>query len=136
VADADEAIRFYTEILGFEQRGDVMRSPDGRIGHAELELDGCVLMLASEWPEGGMVAPTTVGGTAVSLHLYLDDVDTIYDIALANGSTGLRPPEDQFYGDRMAVFLDPWGHRWNLAAHIEDVEPEEMVRRATAAMGG
>jgi PhnB protein len=136
VADADEAIRFYTDILGFTQRGDVMRSPDGRVGHAELELDGSVLMLASEWPEGGIVAPTTVGGTAVTLQLYVDDVDTIYDIAIANGSTSLREPADQFYGDRVAMFLDPWGHRWSVSSHIEDVEPEEMVRRATAAMGG
>jgi PhnB protein len=136
VSGADDAIAYYTDVFGFEQRGDVMRSPDGRIGHAELLLGDSVLMIADEWPEAGNQSPVTVGGSPVQLSIYVADVDAVYDKAIAAGATSVRVPEDQFYGDRMAGIVDPWGHRWSLGSHIEDVEDDEMARRATEVMGG
>ena len=136
VAGATDAIAFYVEVFGFEQRGDVMTAPDGRIGHAELVLDGSVLMVADDWPEVEAVGPTTIGGSPVQLHLYVEDVDAVYAAAVARGAASQRAPEDQFYGDRTAAVLDPWGHRWSIASHIEDVDDEEMARRAAEALGG
>ncbi|HRW38267.1 MAG: VOC family protein [Acidimicrobiales bacterium] len=136
VDGADDAIAFYCDVLGFERRGDVMRSPDGRIGHAEIVLGDSVVMLADEWPEAGNVGPATIGGTPVMLHIYVEDVDAVHAAAVAAGAETVREPEDQFYGDRLAVFLDPWGHKWSVATHLEDVPPEEMGRRAAEAMGG
>ncbi len=133
---ADDAMAFYCDVLGFERRGDVMRSPDGRIGHAELVLGDSVVMVADEWPEAGNLGPEAIGGTPVMLHLYVPDVDAVHAAAVAAGAETVRSPEDQFYGDRLAVFLDPWGHKWSVATHIEDVAPEEMGRRAAEAMGG
>jgi PhnB protein len=136
VDGAAAAMDFYCEVLGFTRRGDVMTAPDGRIGHAELALGNSLLMLADEWPEAGSLAPGTVGGTPVMLSIYVPDVDAVSAAALAAGATGVREPEDQFYGDRMSSIVDPWGHRWSIASHIEDVDAEEMARRATAALGG
>ena len=136
VAGADDAMTFYCDVLGFERRGDVMRSPDGRVGHAELVLGDSVLMIADEWPEAGNIGPLAVGGSPVLLHIYVPDVDGVHAAAVAKGATVVREPTDEFYGDRLAVFTDPWGHRWSVATHIEDVSPEEMGRRAAEAMGG
>lgn len=136
VDGAAAAMDFYCDVLGFSRRGDVMTAPDGRIGHAELELDGAVLMLADEWPESDSLGPLTIGGSPVMLSIYVDDVDAVFAAAVAAGATALRKPEDQFYGDRMSVVVDPWGHRWSIATHVEDVDAEEMARRAAAAMGG
>jgi PhnB protein len=133
---ASDAIAYYCDVFGFTQRGDAMRSPDGKVGHAELELDGALLMLADEFPSEGAVGPKTVGGSPVTLHLYVKDVDAVHAKALKAGATALREPEDQFYGDRLSVIDDPWGHRWSIATHIEDVDPEEMGRRAAEAMSG
>ena len=135
VDGADDAIRFYCDVLGFTPRGEVMRSPDGRVGHAELELHGSLVMLADEWPEVGNLGPLTIGGSPVMLSVYVEDVDSTFERAVEAGATPLREPEDQFYGDRMSAIVDPWGHRWSIATHVEDVEPDEMARRAAAAMG-
>lgn len=136
VAGATDAIAFYCDVFGFARRGDVMTAPDGRVGHAELELGGSLLMLADEWPEAGNMGPVSVGGSPVMLSIYVDDVDAVHAKAVAAGATSVREPEDEFYGDRMAAVVDPWGHRWSIATHIEDVDAEEMGRRAAAAMGG
>ena len=136
VKGADDAIAFYCDVLGFNRRGDVMRSPDGRVGHAELELGNALLMLADEWPEVGNLSPTSIGGSPVMLSIYVPDVDATYAKAMAAGAVSLREPDDQFYGDRTAGITDPWGHRWSIATHIEDVPDDEMARRATEAMGG
>ncbi|MCZ7630791.1 MAG: VOC family protein [Microthrixaceae bacterium] len=135
VKGAAEAIEFYCDVLGFTRQGDVMVAPDGRIGHAELQLGESLLMLSDEWPEADSLSPDTIGGSPVLMNLYVSDVDATYQQALEAGATSLAEPEDQFYGDRSARFVDPWGHRWNIASHVEDVDPEEMERRATAAMG-
>ncbi|MDH6142657.1 PhnB protein [Kitasatospora sp. GP30] len=136
VRGAAEAIEFYTSVLGFEQRGDRLTGPDGRIGHAELAIGDSVLMIADEHPEVGARSPQTVGGSPVLLNLYVADVDAVWPAALAAGALELRPLKAQFYGDRSGTFEDPWGHRWTVASHVEDVSPQQMAARAKAAMGG
>jgi PhnB protein len=132
---ASDAITFYEKVLGATTRMR-MDGPDGRVGHAELQIGNSVLMLADEFPEMGYLGPEKVGGTPVTLAVYVDDVDKTFASALEAGATELRAVEDQFYGDRSGQFQDPWGHRWSVATHVEDVPPEEMERRAAEAMGG
>jgi PhnB protein len=133
VDGAARAIDFYTSVLGATEKMR-MDGPDGKIGHAELALGDSVLMLADEYPDMGFLSPARIGGTAVTLHTYVEDVDAVFEKALAAGAKSLRPVENQFYGDRSGQFEDPFGHRWNVASHVEDVDPEEMARRAEAAM--
>ena len=135
VDGADAAIKFYSAVFDARERMR-MGAPDGKVGHAELQLGDSVLMLSDEFPEMGARSPKTIGGTPVTLSLYVEDVDTTFAKALAAGATELRPVEDQFYGDRSGQFEDPWGHRWSVATHIEDVSEEEMGRRAAQAMSG
>ena len=136
VDGAAEAIDFYCKVLGATQRGDVMQAPDGKVGHAELELGGSLIMLADEYPDVGAVGPKTVGGSPVTIHVYVEDVDATHQAALDAGATETRPLRDEFYGDRISQFEDPFGHRWSIATHVEDVSPEEMGRRAAEAMAG
>jgi len=135
VDGASDAIAFYKDVFGAAERFR-LDGPDGRVGHAELEIGNSVLMLSDEWPEGGIRAPGAYGGTPVMLSLYVDDVDATVQRAVDRGATVLRPVEDQFYGDRSGQLTDPWGHRWSVATHVEDVPPDEMARRAAAVMGG
>jgi PhnB protein len=134
VDDGAAAVDFYTSILGATERMR-MAGPDGKIGHTELELGDSLIMLADEHPEVGALSPRSVGGTPVSLHVYVDDADDVFKRAIGAGATSQRPVEDQFYGDRLGVFEDPFGHKWNVATHVEDVSPEEMERRAAEAAG-
>jgi PhnB protein len=129
VDGAQKAIEFYTTVLGFAERMR-MPGPDGRIGHAELQLDDSVVMLADEFPEVGAKSPSAYGGSPVSLSVYVEDVDATFERATESGATVVRPLENQFYGDRSATFDDPFGHRWTIHTHVEDVSPEEMARRA------
>lgn len=135
VADAKAAIAFYTDVLGGTER---MRfeAPDGKIGHAEIQFGDSVLMLADEYPDMGFVSPRRLGGTAVNISLFVEDADAVFSAALAAGATEVRPVEDQFYGDRSGMFEDPFGHRWGVATHIEDMSEEEMMRRGREEMGG
>lgn len=133
---AADAIAFYEDILGAKMRGPAMEAPDGKIGHAELELGDSLIMLSDESPDFGALAPGTVGGTPVTIHAYVEDVDSVFSKALEKGAKERSPLEDQFYGDRSGSFEDPWGHVWNVASHVEDVPPEEMAKRAEEAMGG
>ena len=133
VDGASDAMAFYTEVFGFTERMR-MPGPDGVIGHAELELAGSVLMLADSAAAEDFPTPKKLGNTPVNLTLYTEDVDATHKAALAKGATELRAPEDQFYGDRSATIEDPWGHRWSVMTHVEDVSPEEMEKRM-AAMG-
>ena len=132
---AARAIEFYVDVLGATERMR-MDGPDGRIGHAELQLGNSLIMLADEYPDMGFLSPTRIGGTAVTLHAYVEDVDAVFEKALAAGAKALRPVENQFYGDRTGQFEDPFGHRWSVASHVEDVSPEEMAKRAAEVMGG
>jgi len=133
VAGAAEAIAFYTKILGATERMR-MAAPNGKIGHAELQIGDSVVMLSDEYPDMDVVSPKTVGGTPVTIHLYVDAVDQVFDRAVRAGAKPIRPVEDQFYGDRSGQFEDPFGHRWNVATHVEDVAPDEMARRAAKVM--
>jgi PhnB protein len=112
-----------------------MDGPDGKIGHAELNLGDAVIMLADESPTVDARGPRTIGGTPGFLHVYVDDVDGVYERAVEAGAKGLRPVEDKFYGDRGGEIEDPFGHRWSLATHVEDVSEDEMARRAKEMMG-
>ena len=135
VDGAGAAIEFYATVFGASERVR-MPGPDGRITHAELQLGDSLLMLADEFPEIGVRGPKTVGGTPVTISVYVEDVDGVFERALRAGATALQPVQDQFYGDRAGQFEDPFGHRWSVATHVEDVPAEEMAKRAAAAMGG
>jgi PhnB protein len=134
VDGANAAIEFYNDVFGTTERGR-LPGPDGRIGHAELELGSSLIMLADEMPQMGILGPRSVGGSPVTISVYVEDVDTVYERAVKAGAKALRPVENQFYGDRSGQFEDPFGHRWSVSTHIEDVPPDEMSRRA-AEMGG
>jgi PhnB protein len=131
VKDTAAAIAFY--VRAFEAREKFRLSePSGKIGHAELDVGGALIMLADEYPDFGALSPPTVGGTPVSLHLYVEDVDAVVARAEAAGATVLRPLTNEFFGDRVAMLLDPFGHKWHVATHLEDVSPAEMQRRMDA----
>jgi PhnB protein len=129
VDGAADAIAFYQQVFGAIERMR-MPGPDGTIGHCELELGDSLIMLADEYPDVGHHGPRHYGGTPVAISVYVEDVDDVFARALAAGASALREPEDQFYGDRSGSFEDPFGHRWHVATHVEDVSPEEMVARA------
>ena len=135
VSGAAEAIEFYCNVLGATERGR-MPGPDGTIGHAELELGDSMIMLSDEVPAFGNRSPKTIGGSPVLMHVYVENVDDVMAMAEKAGATITQPATDQFYGDRSGQFEDPFGHRWNIAAHVEDVPPDEMAKRAAATMGG
>lgn len=134
VDGASEAIEFYKGVFGASERIR-LGGPDGRVGHAELQIGEAVIMLADENPEMNIQGPRSVGGTPVTIHVYIEDADAAFGRAVQAGAKGLREVEDQFYGDRSGQFEDPYGHRWNVATHVEDISEEEMARRA-AEMGG
>jgi PhnB protein len=136
VDGAAEAIKFYEKVFGAKQRGDAMEMPGGKIGHAEFEIGDSLIMIADEAPDFGALSPKSVGGTPVMLTVYVEDVDAVFQAAVDAGAKSLRDPETQFYGDRMGQLEDPFGHRWSIGTHVEDVSPEEMQERAAAAMGG
>ncbi|OWJ68772.1 VOC family protein [Inquilinus limosus] len=135
VRGAAAAIDFYRTAFGAVERLR-MDAPGGAVGHAELLIGDGLVMLADEMPEMGWSSPAAMGGTPVSLHLYVEDVDAVVERALAAGATLSRPVADQFYGDRLGTVVDPFGHVWSVSTHIEDVTPEEMRRRAEALFGG
>jgi PhnB protein len=135
VVGGADAIDFYTSIFGASERMR-MAAPDGSVVHAEIQIGDSVLMIGEEMPGGVDPSPKTLGGSPVALFVYLEDVDDVFRRAVEAGATAVSEPEDQFYGDRVGMFDDPFGHRWNVATHIEDVPPAEMERRAAEAMAG
>ena len=134
VDGASKAIEFYKTVFGATER---MRfeSPDGQIGHAELQIGDSLLMVADEYPDMDFIGPLKVGGTSVNLSVYVEDVDVTFKAAIDAGATEVRAVEDQFYGDRTGVFEDPFGHRWSVATYIEDLSPDEIRQRGADAMG-
>jgi PhnB protein len=135
VDGAAAAIDFYTKVLGAAEKVR-MAAPGGKIGHAELALGDSIVMLADEHPDVGFLGPKSVGGTPVTISVYVENVDEVFERAVAEGASAERPIEDQFYGDRTGQFQDPFGHRWHVATHVEDVPAAEMEKRAAAAMAG
>ena len=133
VDDAAAAIDFYVKVFGATEAVR-MTSPDGKVGHAELRIGESMIMLADLNPDMGGQTPTTLGGTPVTVMVYVEAVDAVCAKAVQAGAKLERPVEDQFYGDRAGQFVDPFGHKWFVATHVEDVEPEEMERRAAVAM--
>jgi PhnB protein len=134
VSGANAAIEFYKKAFGAKE---AMRlaGPDGKVGHAEIRIGDSVVMLADEHPEMGAKSPQTIGGSPVSILLYVEDVDAIVRQAVAAGAKIQRPIEDKFYGDRMGTLDDPFGHIWHVATHTEDVTQEEMKKRSAALFG-
>ena len=131
---AAQAIDFYTQVLGATERMRIP-GPEGKIGHAELQFGDSLVMLADEYPDMGVLGPKAIGGTPVMICIYVEDVDKVFASALAAGARSLREVEDKFYGDRAGEIEDPFGHRWTITSHIEDVPPDEMERRAAEMMG-
>jgi len=132
---AAAAIDFYTAVLDAKERMR-MPGPDGRVGHAELEVGDSIIMLADESPDFGNKSPKTIGGSPVSIMVYVEDVDATFAKALQAGAIEVQPLEDKFYGDRSGSFEDPFGHQWHVASHVEDVSPEEMDKRMAELTGG
>jgi PhnB protein len=133
VDDAAEAIEYYTKAFGAKERVR-METPDGKIGHAELEIGDSLVMLADPFPQTSTMPPKELGGTSVSVFLYVEDVDAFVKQAVDAGATVTMEVADQFWGDRFGSVTDPFGHLWSIATHVEDVPPEEMAERAKAAM--
>jgi PhnB protein len=133
VADGVGAIAFYQRAFGASVLLRLER-PDGKIGHAELAIGDSMIMLADEYPPHEARSPAAYGGSPVGLHLYVEDADAVAARAVAAGAKLVHPVEDKFYGDRLGTIEDPFGHRWSVATHIEDVSPDEIARRAAKAM--
>lgn len=131
IKDAVKALEFYKKAFGATEKYELIM-PDGRLGHGEIGLGDSLIMLADEFPEYGGKAPQTLGGSPVSIHLYVEDVDAFCKKAVAAGATQRKPVMDQFYGDRSGQLEDPFGHLWWVATHKEDVSPEEMQKRVEA----
>jgi PhnB protein len=135
LSNAAQGIEFYKRAFGATE---LMRlsAPGGRIGHAEIQIGDSRIMLADEHPQMGARSPQTIGGTPITLALYVEDVDAVAQRAIAAGAKVLKPVQDQFYGDRSGTVTDPFGHQWTIATHKEDVSLEEIERRAAALFGG
>jgi PhnB protein len=131
IKGATAAIDYYKKVFGATE---IMRmpTPDGQIGHAELKIGDSPIMLADEMPGRGYVSPKTLGGTPVSIMIYVNDVDSVFKNAVDTGAKVDQPIKDQFYGDRSGTIHDPFGHVWTIATHKEDVTPEEMKRRMSS----
>jgi len=133
IENAAEAIDYYKDVFGAKERIR-MEAPDGKIGHAELEIGDSLLMLSDAFPGATSRPPTELGGTTAGAFMYVEDVDAVVKRAVESGATITMEIADQFWGDRFGSITDPFGHSWSIATHVEDVPPEEMAERAKAAM--
>jgi PhnB protein len=132
VDDAAEAIDYYKQAFGAKERAR-MDGPDGKVGHAELEIGDSVVMLADPFPHASTTPPSEAGTATAAIVMYIDDVDAVVKRAVDAGATIAEEIEDKFWGDRFGTIKDPFGHVWSIGTHIEDVSPEEMAERAKAA---
>ena len=134
IKNAVSALEFYKKAFGATETYKLI-VPDGRLGHAEIRLGDSLIMLSDEFPEFGGKAPEALGGSTVSIHLYVEDVDAFVKREVDAGARVLKPVADQFYGDRSGQLQDPYGHLWWVATHKEDVAPEEMQKRVRTLFG-
>jgi PhnB protein len=132
IRGAGAAVDFYKKVFGAKE---LMRIPGpiGQVMHAELRIGDSIIMLSDENPKMGAMSPQTAGGISMSLHLYMENVDAVVQKAVDEGAKLIRPVQNQFYGDRTGTVIDPFGHMWSVATHVEDVAPDEMQRRMAAA---
>ncbi len=132
IRGAGAAIEFYKKAFGATE---LFRfpTPDGKIGHAEIKIGDSPIMMADEYPEMGYNGPQTLGGSPVSVMIYVEDVDTVFNRAVDAGATVKEAVQDKFYGDRIGTLVDPFGHVWHVSTHREDISLEEMEKRAKAA---
>jgi PhnB protein len=133
VKGARKALEFYQQAFGASVH-ICMDGPGESVAHAEFRIGDSQVMLGEENPAWGAVSPTTLGGTPTGICLYVADCDAMFNRAVAAGATVVKPLQDQFYGDRSGTVADPFGHKWTIATHIEDVAPEEMTRRMDEVM--
>jgi PhnB protein len=131
VHDGNGALEYYKRAFGATEVNR-MGGPGGKIGHAEFKIGDSIIMLSDEMPGGGNRSPQSLGGSPVSIFLYVEDVDSVFNRAVSAGAKADMPPQDMFWGDRYGKLTDPYGHQWALATHIEDVTPEEMQKRMQA----
>jgi PhnB protein len=134
VKDAAAAIEFYKKAFGAKELFRMAPGKGDKIGHAEIRIGNSPVMLADEFPEHGVRSPDSIGGSPVSLLLYVEDVDATGARAVTAGAKVVRPIKDQFYGDRSGTYTDPFGHTWTIATHKEDLSPEEIEQRSTAVL--
>jgi uncharacterized glyoxalase superfamily protein PhnB len=132
IRGAARAIEFYKTAFGARERMR-MPGPEGKIGHAEIEIGDSVVMLSDEFPDQGSESPQTLGGTPAYVFLYVDDADRVFQRAVDGGATVKMPLADMFWGDRFGRLVDPFGHEWGVATHKEDLTPEEIARRMPKA---
>jgi PhnB protein len=135
VTGAAKALEFYKAAFGAVETVRLV-GPDGRVGHAEIEINGSPIMLSEEYPEMDVRSPTTLGGSGVGIHLLVEDSDAVFNRAVKLGATAVKPVEDQFYGERSGRLKDPFGHTWYIATRTEEISNVEMVRRAESWMKG
>ena len=135
VHDANAAIGFYARAFGSTELFRLCE-PSGKVGHAEIQIGDCVLMLNDEYPDFGAKSPASVGGSPVAFHIQVPDADAAVDRAVKAGATVVRPAQDEFYGDRMGMVACPFGYRWSLAMSKEQVSPAEMQKRWTKMLEG
>jgi PhnB protein len=135
VDDAEAAIEYYKEAFGAKERWR-MAMPDGKIGHAELEIGQSLIMLSDPVPQGATRTPKELGGTSASIFMFAEDVDAVVKRAVDAGATVTMEVADQFWGDRFGTITDPFGHVWSIATHVEDLTPEEIEERGKAFMAG
>jgi len=131
--DAKKAIEFYQKAFGAESLR-ILSMPDGKVMHAELKIGNSVVMLGEEAPDWKVLSPLSLGNSPVTIHLFTDDVDSLFQRAVSAGCIATMPVSDQFWGDRYGQVVDPFGHRWSIATHKEDLSPEEIQKRGIIAM--
>lgn len=135
VRDADRAIKYYKSAFGAEELSR-QATPDGKVLHASLRIGDSIVMLNDEFPDWQCHGPESIGGSPVTIHLYVDDVDKVYQKAVDAGGTSTMPVSDTFWGDRYGKLRDPFGHEWSIATHKEDLTPQEIEKRAEAFFAG
>ena len=133
VKDGLKAIEYYKKVFGAIDKGTMMMPDNKSVAHAELLIGDSKIMLSDEFPEMKSLSPTTIGGSPVSLYLYVEDVDKTFNLAVTEGGKSLFPVQDRFYGDRHGSIQDPFGHIWSIATHIKDLTKEEMKKAAEEA---